>query len=436
MSLKPLVLIAALAAVSSTEPSFAQDDAFVQVSALFEAGWKPSSKGLETSQALYRELQRNDQLDPRVSFAFALVQMRNLKYDVARRLLDEVLAARPGDAPARRAKVWVLTITQNYSAALVEMEKLARNLAPEQPAPKQQKTAQLAAATESVESSSAEFLGRVMGFIDGPAARAVPEHVRADYRKRLVAPLSTADRQSFDEAYSTVQKRFAELSLDREQTKADAKLDQQKRQERIQEELKQDRASLAREKSSLQARNEKLAADVKRELADLDSQARPLVTRQARLEAQGIAITREMARLEVEISQLLLLADSSEHEFEALELRAAARRLSIAQGRYDVDLRAINAELATLAAQRVQLAAQRQGAIARNRAEADQVDRRATDLRTADRRLSTEEKRASQPVGGNTAAVVALAAKARAFTTYEPFPFEEERARLLQSLVK
>jgi hypothetical protein len=132
----------------------------------------------------------------------------------------------------------------------------------------------------------------------------------------------------------------------------------------------------------------------------------------------------------------LLLADSSEHEFEALELRAAARRLSIAQGRYDVDLRAINAELATLAAQRVQLAAQRQGAIARNRAEADQVDRRATDLRTADRRLSTEEKRASQPVGGNTAAVVALAAKARAFTTYEPFPFEEERARLLQSLVK
>jgi hypothetical protein len=443
MSQKPLVLLAALAALLFallfTERTSAQDDALVQVSALFEAGWKPSIKGLEAAQALYRELRQKNQLDPRVSFAFALVQMRNLKYDDARRQLDLVLAARPDDDQARRAKIWVLTISQNYSAALVEMEKLARNVAAKQPAPKDHKTAQLAAATETTEAteaSSAEFLGRVMGFIDGPAARGVSEHVRTDYRKRLVAPLSTADRQSFEEAYRTVQNRFAELSLDREQSKADAKLVQEKRQERVQQELQRDRAALAREKSGLQARNEKLAADIKRELSDLDSQARPLVTRQARLEAQGIAITREMARLEVEINQLLLLADSSEHEFEALELRAAARRLSVAQGRYDVDLRAINAELATLAAQRVQLAAQRQATVARSRAEADQVERRATDLRTADRRISTEEKRASQPVGGNTPAVVALAAKARAFTTYEPFPFEEERARLLQSLVR
>jgi hypothetical protein len=436
MSLKPLILFAALAAASFTESSSAQDDAFVHVSALFQAGWKPSSKGLEASQALYRELRGDEQVDPRVSYAFALVQMRNLKYDEARRLLDEVLAARPGDMAARRSKIWVLTITQSYSAALVEMEKLAQNLAAESREVDNQGAQPPTPAPDGTETSSAEFLGRVMGFIDGPAARAVAEHIRGDYRKRLVAPLSTADRQSFEQAYSTVQKRFAELSLDREQTKADAKADQQKRQERVQKELERDRTAVAQQKSSLQERSEKLADNIKQEVADLNGQARPLVTRQTRLEAQGAAITREMAGLEVEIARLLELAELSEDGAEAFELRAAARRLSVALGRYDIDLRAINAELAALAAQRVQLAARMQAAIERNRAETDQVERRLTDLRTADRRISNEEKKANQPFGGNTAAVVAMAAKARAFTTYEPFPFEEERARLLQSLEK
>lgn len=436
MSLKPLFLFAALAAASFTETTFAQDDAFVQVSALFQAGWKPSSKGLEKSQALYRELVRNDQVDPSVSYAFALVQMRNLKYDEARRLLDEVLSARPDDMAARRTKIWVLTITQSYSAALVEMEKLAKNIAAESRTADNQSKQQATPAPDGTETSSAEFLGRVMGFIDGPAARGVAEHFRGDYRKRLVGSLSTADRQSFEQAYSTVQRRFAELSLDREQTKADAKADQQKRVERVQKELERDRAAVAQQKSSLQERSEKLADNIKQEVADLDGQARPLVTRQARLEAQGAAITREMAGLEVEIARLLEFAELSEDGAEAFELRAAARRLSVALGRYDIDLRAINAELATLAAQRVQLAARTQAAIERNRAETDQVERRLTDLRTADRRISNEEKKASQPFGGNTAAVVAMAAKARAFTTYEPFPFEEERARLLQSLGK
>jgi hypothetical protein len=430
MSLKPLAVFAAIAALSLTGPTRAQDDAFVQVSALFDAGWKPSSKGLEVARQLYQELRQDDKVDPRVSYAYALVQMRNLKYDDARRLLDEVLAARPDDIAARRANIWVLMVRQNYTAALVELEKLAKSLA--QQFPQVQRTS----ASEPLDAPDVDFLGRVMGFLDGPAAAAVSEHVRADYRSKLVALLPTAQRKSFDESYDAVQRRFAELSLDREQTKAGAKTEQLKRQERIQQELEKDRASVAREKSNLEERGEKLAEGAKRELADLDAQARPLVTRQSRLEAQGIAITREMAGLQVEIERLLEFADLTESTAEAVQLRAAASRLSVALSRYEVNLRALNGELAALAAQRVQLAAQRQAAVARNRAESDQIERRATDLRNAERRISTQEKKANQPVAGNTAAVVALAAKAKAFTTYETFPFEEERARLLQSLGK
>jgi hypothetical protein len=355
MTPRPLICIAAIVAVLFTQASQADDDSFVEVSALFEAGWKPSSKGLDVARERYEALHEAGKIDPHVSYAYALVQMRNRKYDDAKRLLDEVLRASRDDAEARRAKVWVLMITQNYAAGLAELEILAKNL-----------TAQKADTSSEAVSAGSEFIGRVMGFVDGPAAGAVADAVRADYRKRLLTSLGPMGRQSFEEGYQAVQRRYAELNLDHQQTKADAKADEEDRQKRIREELERERKGLDQEKTSLAARSEKVDADFKRELADLDAQLRPLVTRQTRLEAQGAAITREMASLQVEIGRLLELADLAEDPLEAARLRAEARRLDLELGRYDVDLRAVNGELAGVAAQRITLAGRRQAAIAWN----------------------------------------------------------------------
>ncbi len=426
MSTKPLVLFAAIAAVFPPATLRADGDAFVEVSALLEAGWRPSSKSLAAADALYAKLQAEGRPDPRLSYAFALVQMRNQKYDEARKLLDVALAADKSDVAARRAKVWVLAITQKYTAALVELETLVKQVA-------------AAPGGDDPEADAIrliEFAGRVMGFIDGPAAQTLNEHVRADYRKRLVAPLSATQRKSFEEGYEAVQRRFAELNLDRQQTRADAKADEERRQERILQDVERDRAALAQETSKLQEQAEKVSAEVKRELSNIDAQLRPLGARQTRLEAQAAAIVREMAGLEVEIARLLELSDLVEDPGEALRLRAEARRLDIALGRYGVGLRGVEGEMATVAAQRVALARQRQVALAQQRAYAERIERRAGDLRRAEKRIAGQEDRASQPAGGVTAAVVSLSSRAKAFTTYEDFPFEEERARLLQSLAE
>jgi chromosome segregation ATPase len=337
-----------------------------------------------------------------------------------------VLATDKKNVAARRAKVWVLTIMQQYAAALVELETLVK---------------QVAAAPASDDSTPdaaplIEFAGRVLGFIDGPAAAALNEHVRSDYRKRLVAPLSATERKSFDEGYNAVQRRFAELNLDRQQTRADAKADEQRRQERILQELERERAAVAEEKSALQGQAEKVASEAQREVANLDAQLRPLATRQTRLEAQAAAIVREMAGLEVEIARLWELSDLVEDPAEALRLRAEARRLDLALGRYGVGLRAVEGELEAVAAQRITLARQRQLTVAQQRALGERIERRSADLGRAERRIATQEDRANQPPGGVTAAVVSLSSRAKAFTTYDDFPFEEERARLLQSLAE
>jgi hypothetical protein len=426
MPFKPLFLFAALAAVLFPAPSRADADTFVQVSALLDAGWRPSGKGLAAAEAVYDELRGDGRPDPRLSYAFALVQMRNQKYDEAKKLLDLVLSANKSDVGARRAKIWVLMITQKYAAALMELETMIKHVVAQE----------ADAESEADAARLIEFAGRVMGFIDGPAASALQAHVRADYRKRLVAPLSAARRKFFEEGYNTVQRRFAELNLDRQQTKADAKADEERRKERLLQDLERERAELAKEKSTLQERAETVAAEHKSELTNLDGQLRPLATRQVRLEAQGAAIVREMAGLEVEIARLLELSDLIEDPVEALRLRAEARRLDVALGRYGVDLRAVEGELAGVAAQRITLARQRQAAVAQQRAQADRIERRVAETRRAERRISGQEDRANQPGGGATAAVVSLSTRAKAFTTYEDFPFEEERARLLQSLAR
>jgi hypothetical protein len=435
MTLKPF-LIALLWApallVSDAIPSaLAGEDDFLRTASMMDRGWKPSAKALDAAREEYEAIQADGRANPRVTYAFALVQMRNRRYDDAKRLLDDVLAADKNDLSARRARIWALVLLKDYSAALVDLESLMKSL-----------SAKAAADGADVDETDAElaalaeFAGRVVGFIDGPAARSVAEHVRADYRKRVTAPLTTARRAAFDSGHEAVARRFAELDLDRQQTKADAKASEQDRKDRIKQELDRERAGIAAEKSTLDSRADKARADLKKELTEVEAQARPLVTQQTRLESQGAAISREIANLQVEIGRLLDLADESEDPFEARRFRAEARRLDAVLARFSNDLGRVNTDLATVASKRVAIEGRRRAALARAQAEDDRIDRRRIDLVSTEKRINNDERRAGQPASGHTGAVASLAAKASAFTTYDDFPFEEERAKLLQALRK
>ncbi len=208
------------------------------------------------------------------------------------------------------------------------------------------------------------------------------------------------------------------------------------RKDRIREELERERAGIAAEKSTLDSRADKAQADLKKELTEVEAQARPLVAQQARLESQGAAIGREIANLQVEIGRLLDLADESEDPFEARRFLRRARRLDAVLARFSNDLGRVNTDLATVAGKRVAIEGRRRAALARAQAEDDRIDRRRTELVSTEKRVNNDERRAGQPASGQTGAVASLAAKASAFTTYDDFPFEEERAKLLQALRK
>ncbi len=68
------------------------DDDFLRVASMLDRGWKPSAKSLDAAREEYEAIQADGRANPRVTYAFALVQMRNRRYDEAKRLLDEVLA--------------------------------------------------------------------------------------------------------------------------------------------------------------------------------------------------------------------------------------------------------------------------------------------------------------------------------------------------------
>jgi chromosome segregation ATPase len=430
MTLKPVLFALAcspalFAAALSASVAASEDD-FLRAASMMDRGWKPSAKGLEAAREEYEQMQTDGRANSRVTYAFALVQMRNRRYDEAKRLLDDVLAADKNDLSARRARVFVLVLLKDYKAALVELEKLVKSLPAK--AANEEDEADLAAL--------AEFAGRVVGFIDGPAARSVAEHVRADYRKRIAVPLSTTRRAAFDAGRDAVTRRFAELDLDRQQTKADAKAGEEEKKEKVKQELDRERAGITAEKSTLDSRADKAREELNKELAAVEAQARPLVTQQSRLESQGAAITREIANLQVEIGRLLDLADEAEDPLEARRWRAEARRLDGVLARFSNDLGRVNTDLATVASKRVSLEGRRRTALARAQAEDDRIDRRRGELVSTEKRITGDERRAGQPASGHTGAVASLAAKAAAFTTYDDFPFEQERARLLQAIRK
>ena len=71
-----------------------------------------------------------------------------------------------------------------------------------------------------------------------------------------------------------------------------------------------------------------------------------------------------------------------------------------------------------------------------SRSQFETINRRTAEIAVVDRRLANDQKKTRSDAIGNTAKVHAMAAQATALTTYEEFPFDSERQRLIESFGK
>lgn len=401
------------------------DEAGAAIVKLLEVGWTGNFQSRAAADLQYQEVLKLAAGEPRALKASWLVLMQQRRYDEALKRIDEYLAKQPADLDALRARAWLLAILKNYEAALVTAEKLSARMADEPPITK---------ADADQHEELIGFLGRLYGFFGGPLADTFNQEQRRTAEKQALARLNESQRPVFEEARNAVLQRHLELT--------DSKVDERVRaievatseKEKTLEEIAAEREQIESRAGELEARRDKLQEELKAELAELAKQDAPLVQELARLDARATILNRDLFSYEAEIGRLERIAASEKDPVRRQQLLFEADRLAVFASRIESDLIGVNRLGNNVQAQRAALALRAQQAQATAAGQVQRMSREMQDLGKREKRAEGIEKRAGRPTTGTTSKVRSLAAQAAALTTYDQFPLEAARAKLLESL--
>lgn len=407
--------------LGADEPDLKQE-----VAKLFETGWQPSLKANAAADEQFAKLDKLAPVDRRIPYAHALVKIRQRKYAEASRLVEDVVSREPHNWHAWRTKIWLSMLMKNYDQAMAEMDRVAQLVAAvdDEVAPEQ---------IESLQAGLARFLGRMFGYLDGPAGDDVPLAGLDEGRRSVEARLSAAQREVFAQAQRTVTDRFAELTGEGDRTREQALADAEARKEQIQDDLRQQEQRIDEELGEIDPLREKFESEFQSEMADLREKERPLLERLTRLEAQAARVRNEAAPLAAEIDHLERRAARERDEVRRRSLLREADRIAIILRRYEAELLALDREYAGVNAQRARLLAQAQQAQARYQRDMGHLQARVEGLRKELKKIDLQERNLSKPATGNVPRARELDRVAKAFTTYEQLPLEAERRRILDS---
>ncbi|MCA9161555.1 MAG: hypothetical protein KDA62_01200, partial [Planctomycetales bacterium] len=374
----------------------------------------------------YEQLQQLSPGDRDVRYAYVVATINQRRYREADPLLKELVALEPTNLDVLRTRVWLTTMLRDYGATLVQLEQLSAAMAEQE-----------GLDTETAE-TTARFLGRVIAFLEGPAndasATAANPRLVANAKRDLLDRLTESQRTAFDEAFDAVTNRYLDLTESKEASQQRAVAAAREDRENRLDQVAEQRERIGDEREDLRDQQERLRSEMTDQLAELTKTDQPLATQQARLQTQMVAMQRDLAAIDLELSRLGRRIDTEEDPFLRDALRREAARLAAVARRYAVDLSGLDRQVAVVTAQRLELQRQR---IELQRTIGGQLNQTAAELDKLaknEKQADAIERRARRPLNATSNQARSLSAVASAFITYEPFPFQQERQRVLKSL--
>lgn len=399
--------------------------AYPELVKMFEAGWGSTGPFRTAADQQAAAAFRAGGRGPRLLYAVAVVHIKQGRYADAQKLIDEVLTADASHLPALRARVWLTAMLRNYGAAMVAAEKLAEKLPAEEGATSE---------AEDQNRALVQFLGRMYGFLGGPVAANVKIDDRKASERKIAVRLTEARRAAFEEARDGVLQKHLEL-LDARDAQTDAaKEAAEDAKAKTLEEIAEQREERAARLKELQARSDKLKGELKDELAQIAKEDRPLVAELAQLERRAASVNRELFRIQNQISGLQNLAENEDDPVRRQLILSDIDRLVLIGSRYDADLVAINRLAAGVQSQRAGLAARQQKAEFDTGSQLDRIQREANELAKREKRDGAIARRTERATPALPASAASLRVTAAALATYDPFPLEQEKARILAEL--
>ncbi len=418
-----LIASGVLSCLSS--PLFAQEDkAAPHVARLLNVGWGTTTSfrtAADTqSEILFSAAGRH----PSALYPAALVQIKQRRYAEAIKLIDEILARDEKDLAAWRARVWLLTVLKNYEGALVAADQLAMLL------PKDDvKTDE-----EDQQRHLVAFLGRTYGFLGGPAQANVSIDIRKESEKTVTERLSESRLVIFEQARDGVLQKFVELTDAKETVKGKAKEQADTDREKTLAEIAEQRDVNKERVKELEERIEKFKKEHEKETEAIRKADAPLQSRLTSLSSRATSINTQLINIELQIvsvqTQYNATRDQNLKNLLSLELN----RLSLLEGATQADLFSANREAAGVQQQRSDLAVRQQRADTEAAIKVGKVDDELYAIAKKEKRADIAEKRAVKAGPTTPQSALSLSAMATALITYDPFPLEQEKGRVLATL--
>lgn len=397
-----------------------------RIAEMLRVGWESTGSARSAAADRFDELQREAPGNSHAEYAYALIQIRHHRYRQADTLLGDMVAVDQKDPAQWRAKAWLSVVVKDYPAALVALDRLGQLLPADDQDP----------ADERAHLASVRFLGRVFGYLEGPVADAAGKPLVDEHKRAVIERLSDARYDAFEHARVEMLAQFRRRDRETALARREAITDQLHRKEQTQEKHRQVLDQADETIDRIDQRRDKLRHELDDEIDEIDTADHPLVGQMAELERRAAGARREFLLFEGDIQHLYYRAQREKDPLEKEYLLREADRLSLLQSRYGRELSVLEGELAAVAQQRLRLGRRRAQAEARFAKENGDLNEQLDALDRIGRRIEIEQKQLDKPSTGMTQRVRSMSARTDAFTTYEPFPLEQERQRLLDALGK
>ncbi|HTU23880.1 MAG TPA: hypothetical protein VMF30_00695, partial [Pirellulales bacterium] len=192
---------------------------------LLELGDRYSPAALAKARELHAALQAKAVTGAEVEYAFALVLIRQHAYPGAIEALDSALREQPRALHLWRAKIWTEMALRKHRDVVADVRKAAELLGKQDPA-------ELPATQAAEWHTTAEFLGRVFGFLEAPRSGTVTADELRRAKQAVLAKLG-ADSTDFTRNEELVAARFTKARAEFEQRRAKRLAEGEARQESL-----------------------------------------------------------------------------------------------------------------------------------------------------------------------------------------------------------
>ncbi|QDU94401.1 hypothetical protein [Lignipirellula cremea] len=358
--------------------------------------------------------------DPRAEYVIALAAMKARKYDEALARLDAATTRERTNLAAWRAKFWLLTYRKNRDHAIAQMKQLTL-LFPER------------AANSEIDRElqlSALWMGRLCEYMASPGEHPPAGEAAAQIEARLQGDYLTQFQQGRREVIEEHEKYLAEIEASRaddetaatERAENDANFVANER-DRVATERDQIETSLSdaqKTATDAAAAIDKGFAPLQQQLQQLRLAVGPIQARINSLQLQHNDVIAQAARIQDPVLKESLLGQT-----DAIIIQLRRERDFLRP--YEFEAARLNAEYQRLMQQKAIVGAQFQGQV-------NQANSRQESLNRTEKNLNRQENKPVRTTIPSSTRTRGMQAKAESLTSYQAFPLEEERLRMIQLL--